>query len=263
MIQLQGVTKRCRGHNLVLDGVDLTVAEGDVVVVSGATGAGKSTLLGLVYAATVPDVGVVEVFGRNVAKLRRTSLALLRQRIGVVPEHLGLLPDRSALDNVALALEIRAESLRTMRARAAEALGEVGLGCDVDAPVRALSFGQRQLVALARALVRDPAVLIADEPSAHLDQAGCDTLVSRVCAGTSRGMASLLSSNDPRLLDAAEQHGWRRVELCGGTLRARSRTPAWDGDLAVTADDYYESFELIAEDNVIPFPLAAQAGGLE
>lgn len=234
-----------------------------MVLISGPTGSGKTTLMEFLYAAEIADSGTVEMFGRDVAKLRRSSLALLRKHIGVVPQRLALLDDRSALHNVALALEICAEPRQTMHTRAAEALGRVGLACEVDTPVHELSTGQKQLVAVARALVREPDILVADEPSTYLDETGREALMTLLDEGSRRGAAAVVATNDHKLLGAGAHFGWRHMELHEGILRMiADRKPmhdigAGDGD---TASDY-ESYELEVEDNVVPFPLVAHAGG--
>lgn len=264
MIQLHGVCRRYRGRRQqpVLQGVDLCVQAGEVVLLSGAAGSGKTTLLELVYAAQMPDSGTVEVFGRDLSRLRRSSLTLLRQCIGVVPQTLTLLEDRSALDNVALALEVQAEPRQRMRARAAEALGAVGLACEADTPVSELSSGQKQLVALARALVRGPSILVADEPTTHMDTDGRKTLVQLLATGAADGAVAVVATNDHRLLSMGAHHGWRHVELHQGTLWAIANRDSEHHAQSDTEGGDYESIEVTVESNVVPFPLAAQAGGL-
>ncbi len=270
MIQLHGVHKRYRGRREkdVLLGVDLHVEAGDVVLVSGAASSGKTTLLELLYGACSADSGTVEVFGRDVAKLRRSSLALLRRRLGIVPQSLALLPGRSALDNVALALEVRAEPRRLIRSAAAEALSLVGLACDVDTPVSELSMGQRQLVAVARAISRQPAILIADEPSAHLDNPSRDLLVDVLGRMQDRGGAAVIATNDHKLLGLGAYRCWRHLELRQGALTVIAERRRVTASEEEAPEDAYESIEVNIDidvdirDNVLPFPLVAQAGGL-
>src|SRR5262245_26890333 len=127
MIALEGVTKRFGRHGevIALDGVSLTVAEGELVLLTGPSGAGKTTLLRLLFAAARPDAGRVSVFGRDLGRLRRSSIPYLRRNVGVVFQDFKLLPDRTALENVALALEICALPRRPMRQRAADVLASV------------------------------------------------------------------------------------------------------------------------------------------
>jgi ABC-type ATPase involved in cell division len=275
MIAIEGVTKRYAGRpDPVLRGLDLRAAPGEVVLVSGETGAGKTTLLELCYAAGFADEGSVALFGRDVARLRRSSIALLRRRLGVVPQDLALLEERTALQNVALALEIRAVPRAELSVRAAAALGALDLAPLADTPVAELSMGQRQRVAIARAVVGEPMVLVADEPSAHLDAVGVEQLIDVLETLAARDASALLTSNDPRLWQAALRCGWRHLELRDGRFAAGDAAPdeteLSDLDIEeaapieITAADA-ASEDPVAEDeaipNVVPFPITARAGG--
>jgi cell division transport system ATP-binding protein len=249
-----------------------------VVLLSGDTGAGKSVLLGMLHGAHEADDGTIEMFGRDLARLRRSSIALLRQCLGIVPADLALLDDRTALDNVALALEVRALPRREVRLRAAAALGAVGLACEVDVLIAELSLGERQRVALARAAVAEPEVILADEPSAHLDNAGRAMLIETLCAVQARGGAALVATCDHKLLAAGAHHGWRHVEISGGSLRVVAKRPH---ENRVIPSDDYELIEVTGEispdgvlgpihsdtassastADVVPFPLVASGGG--
>ncbi len=232
MIELRGVhLERAdgAGGRAVLDGVDLEVGDGEVVVITGPTGSGKSTLLSLLYGAAVADAGQVRLFGHDVRRLRRSSIALLRRRVGVVPQQLRLLADRTAVANVALALEVRGERPRAARLRAAEMLSRVGLAAAVDRPVELLSSGEAQRVAIARAAVGEPALLLLDEPTAHQDDAGRELVIELL----SRGSGVAVSS-DPELLAAARMRDWPVFELSGGHLVSTVPAPL---QLPLTSDD--------------------------
>lgn len=272
MIELHGVSKRYRGRSgePIFAGVNLRVDAGEVVLVSGDTGSGKSTLLKLLYAAEFCDRGEVRVFGRNLARLRRSSIALLRRHVSVVPQAFALLSELSALHNVALALEVRAEPRRDLMVRSAEALSILGLGAHVDTPVSELSTGQRQRVAIARALVGDPSVLVADEPTAHLDGPGRDVLIDQIIHVQSQNGAAVVATNDHRLLAAGARYGWRHVELRAGTMHVvahREPLPIGgyasyqveledDGD---AGSDRVDEWEEVSQTNVVPFPRSMRA----
>lgn len=277
MIELQGVSKgyRGRGDAPVFADVDLSVDAGEVVLVSGETGTGKSSLLKLLYAADFADRGEVHVFGRNLARLRRSSIALLRRYVGVVPQSFALLSNLSALRNVALALEVRAEARRTMLVRSAEALSAMGMGAEAETTVSDLSIGQRQRVAIARALVGEPSVLVADEPTAHLDGPGREAFFDQLIELQSRGGAAIVATNDYRMLSAGARFGWRHMELQSGTLHLiAERQPQLIGgyasyqvELAGDDDEVAEveridEWEEVSETNVVPFPVARRAGGV-
>jgi NitT/TauT family transport system ATP-binding protein len=149
------------GRLLVLDGVSFSVAEREIVCVVGPNGSGKSTLLRLIAGLLTPDAGTIEIDGRPVAASD--------PRVALVFQEPRLLPWRRAIDNVALPLELAGVSGSERRRRAAELVGVVGLAGFERAFPRQLSGGMRQRLALARALVRDPSVLLLDEPFSALD----------------------------------------------------------------------------------------------
>jgi len=172
VIQLEGLRKTysTRGGPVVaVDGVDLTVAEGEVYGVVGRSGAGKSTLLRLVNLLERPDAGTVSVAGRTLTGLSQKGLRRERQRIGMVHQHFALLRSRTAAGNVAFALEVMGVPRAERAARVRELLDLVGLADRADAYPAQLSGGQRQRVGIARALAGRPKVLLSDEATSALD----------------------------------------------------------------------------------------------
>lgn len=161
----------------VLRGVDLTVRRGEVVAIVGASGAGKSTLLQLLGALDRPTSGDIWLEGSRYADLEPDGLADLRnRRIGFVFQFHHLLREFSALENVMLPLEIAGTPARQARSRAEELLAEVGLAGRMSHRPAELSGGEQQRCAVARALVHDPSLVLADEPSGNLDHANSDRL---------------------------------------------------------------------------------------
>ncbi|MFH0900378.1 MAG: ATP-binding cassette domain-containing protein, partial [Pseudomonadota bacterium] len=148
MIRLERVTKRYGRHReiVALNAVSVEVGEGELVLLTGPSGAGKTTMLRLVFAAERPDEGRVLIYGRDISRLRRSSIPYLRRNVGVVFQDFKLLPSRSVLENVAVSLEIRALPRREIRQRAADALASVGLGWKVSLLPRHLSAGEQQRV---------------------------------------------------------------------------------------------------------------------
>ena len=169
MIKFDSVFKRYPPGLDALSDVTLEVAAGELVVVSGHSGAGKSTLLKLIAAIERPTTGSVLVNGQNIGALKRQALPFLRRNLGLVFQDQKLLFDRSAFENVMLPLSIAgfppAESAKRVRA----ALDKVGLLARERAMPIALSGGEQQRLAIARAVVNRPNLLLADEPTAHLD----------------------------------------------------------------------------------------------
>jgi putative ABC transport system ATP-binding protein len=181
MYELRGVTKRyTRGKETVhaLDGVDLTVPDGDRLVIQGPTGGGKSTLLQMIGALDRPSEGEIVFDGVDLAKLSEARLTKVRsESIGFVFQSFNLIPTLNAQENVETALVPLGVKGAERRERAAEALKSVGLGERLGHLPSEMSGGQQQRVAIARALVKQPKVLLADEPTGNLDEGMRDEIM--------------------------------------------------------------------------------------
>ncbi|MGK3937432.1 ABC transporter ATP-binding protein [Streptomyces caeruleatus] len=181
MYELRSVTKRySRGKATVdaLAGVDLTIADGDRLVIQGPTGGGKSTLLQMLGGLDKPTEGEVVLDGTDLAKLSEARLTRVRsENIGFVFQSFNLIPTLTAQENVETALVPLGVKAKERRERAAEALASVGLGERLRHLPSELSGGQQQRVAIARALVKEPKVLLADEPTGNLDESMRDEIM--------------------------------------------------------------------------------------
>ncbi|MFE3633944.1 ABC transporter ATP-binding protein [Streptomyces sp. NPDC059168] len=181
MYELRNVTKHyTRGRETVhaLDGVDLTIPDGDRLVIQGPTGGGKSTLLQMLGALDRPTSGEVVLDGTDLAGLPEARLTRVRsENIGFVFQSFNLIPTLTAQENVETALVPLGVRARERRERAAEALNSVGLGERAAHLPSELSGGQQQRVAIARALVKRPKVLLADEPTGNLDEGMRDEIM--------------------------------------------------------------------------------------
>ena len=177
MIQFQHVAKRYAPDLCALDNINLEIHKGELVLLSGASGAGKSTLLKLVYREEEPSAGKILVEGRNLQSFNGRAVAKLRRRVGLVFQEFKLLANLSALENIALAAEIAGTARKAAQARAEQLLVELGLASRRHAKPDALSGGEQQRVAVARALVNRPTLILADEPTGNLDgTAAAETL---------------------------------------------------------------------------------------
>ncbi len=169
IVAFQAVGMRYGRAPEVLRDIDLTLAPGSFHFLTGASGAGKSSLLKLIYLAHRPSRGLISLFGQDVSLMGRRELPALRRRIGVVFQEFRLLEHLSAFDNVALPLRIAGQRPESYRADVAELLAWVGLGKRMHAMPATLSGGEKQRLAIARAVVAKPDILLADEPTGNVD----------------------------------------------------------------------------------------------
>ncbi|NKQ27210.1 ABC transporter ATP-binding protein [Streptomyces galbus] len=201
MYELRGVTKRyTRGKETVhaLDGVDLTIADGDRLVIQGPTGGGKSTLLQMLGGLDRPTSGEVVLDGTDLARLSEARLTRVRsENIGFVFQSFNLIPTLTAQENVETALVPLGVKVRERRERAAEALRSVGLGERLGHLPSEMSGGQQQRVAIARALVKQPKVLLADEPTGNLDEGMRDEIMDVLeTLWKERGLTFIMVTHD-------------------------------------------------------------------
>jgi putative ABC transport system ATP-binding protein len=225
MIEVRNLTKTLTSgvHRVeVLRGIDLAVAEHEVVAVEGPSGSGKSTLLGLLAGFDTPTSGSIRLAGQDITGMDEDELALLRGRIlGFVFQSYNLIPTLTAEENVMLPMELRGDS-RGAAARASELLDAVGLAERGTHYPAQLSGGEQQRVALARAFAGNPSILLADEPTGNLDTAtGAMVLELLLALNRREGTTLVLVTHDPALSRVAD----RTVRLRDGRI-VEERVPA-------------------------------------
>ncbi len=200
MISFSSVIKRYPGGQEGLRGISFAIEAGQFAFVAGHSGAGKSTLLKLIPAIERPSGGVVLVNGQNIGALKRAALPYLRRNLGIVFQDQKLLYDRSVYDNVMLPLAFSELGGREAARRARAALEKVGLLAREKANPIQLSGGEQQRLAIARAVVNRPSVLIADEPTANLD-AGSAAAILEIFADFNKvGVTVLVATHDEALI---------------------------------------------------------------
>ncbi|AIQ26337.1 cell division ATP-binding protein FtsE [Paenibacillus sp. FSL E2-8871] len=169
MIEMQDVWKTYPNGTHALQGVSVKIDRNEFVYVVGPSGAGKSTFMKLIYREEVPTKGQISVGGFNIGKLKQRKIPYVRRNIGVVFQDFRLLPRMTAYENIAFAMEVIEAPKKVIKKRVNEVLDLVGLKNKANREPSQLSGGEQQRIAIARAIVNNPSVIIADEPTGNLD----------------------------------------------------------------------------------------------
>jgi len=221
IVKLENVKKIYRQGKVdvpALRGLSLEIRKGEFTAICGPSGSGKTTILNLIGALDVPTSGKVLVEGRDLGSLGRGALSRLRRdRIGFVFQAYNLVPVLSAFENAELIMALQGASAKRRRERVMGLLAEVGLeGMEHRRPDQ-LSGGQQQRVAIARAIASDPAVVLADEPTANVDSETADRLLGIMeQLNEGRGVTFIFSTHDPKVMDRAR----RVVHLVDGQVES-------------------------------------------
>jgi cell division transport system ATP-binding protein len=214
MVELQNVSVSFEGQ-LVLDKIDFTMKRGEFVYLVGQTGAGKSSLMRLLYMDLKPNNGRVKVAGYDSKTITNNEIPLLRRKLGVIFQDFRLLDDRSVFENVAFALYVTNTGRTDIKKKVLHALSDVGLSHKRNQMPNELSGGEQQRVVIARAIINEPSILLADEPTGNLDPGVSAEIMELLKKINMRGTAILMSTHNYELV---KKYPARIVQLVDGKL---------------------------------------------
>jgi cell division transport system ATP-binding protein len=216
VIRFEHVTQEFPRVGAALNDVSFHIRKGEFVFLTGHSGAGKTTALRLIHGSEPPSSGEVRVGGYDTRQLSGRDTAMLRRKIGYVFQDFRLLTDRTAAENVAFALEVTGARKSVVRAKVGRLLAQVGLASKASSLPSELSGGEQQRVAVARALVNDPMLLLADEPTGNLDERATRGIYELFRSINAAGTAVFLATHDADLIRRSSS--FRVMELDHGTL---------------------------------------------
>jgi cell division transport system ATP-binding protein len=216
VIKLINVYKEFPRSGLALKNASFHLRKGEFAFLTGPSGAGKTTVLQLIHMVERPTDGEVRVSGFSSGRMRRRDIPKLRRRVGMVFQNFRLLRDRTAAENVAFALEVTGARRSEMKAKVQRLLAHVGLAARAGAYPDELSGGEQQRIAIARALIHDPVVLLADEPMGNLDERAARSVFELMRDINASGTAVLMATHDVELVRRYSQY--RVIELSEGAI---------------------------------------------
>jgi len=202
MIEFQHITKKYPGNIVALDDVSFKINKGEFVALVGPSGAGKSTLIKILIREELPTSGRILVADRDIFQLRERELPYYRRKVGVIYQDFKLLAKKTVTENVAFALEVANLTPRVIKKRVDEMLTLVGLESRANALSEELSGGEKQRVSIARALVHEPKLLIADEPTGNLDPVNSWEIVELLFKINKQGTIVLLATHNKEIVDS-------------------------------------------------------------
>ncbi len=216
IIRLFNVSKRF-GGKLALKDISLEIKQGEFVFISGPSGAGKSTLLKILYLAEKASEGQILIDGMNLARISSSKLPFLRRRFGMVFQDYKLIPSRTVYENVALVLEAAGKKPSYIRKKVVQVLRNTGMEKKLKALPPTLSGGEQQRVAVARAVVGEPSIILADEPTGSLDSSSAQTILDLLMEYHKNGATILVASHNLHLLESNVRG--RNIEIKDGTIK--------------------------------------------
>jgi cell division transport system ATP-binding protein len=215
VIRFENVSKTYPNGTIALKNVSVEINKGDFVFLVGSSGSGKTSFLRLVLREELPDAGVIHVSGKNVLKMPKWRVPYLRRNIGCVFQDFRLLPNKTVFENVAFALEVIGRPSETIKTQVTQVLDVVGLADKADNLPSELSGGEQQRVAVARAFVNRPILLLADEPTGNLDPANSEAIMQLLERINKAGTTVVMATHDKGLVDRMRK---RVIEMVDGEL---------------------------------------------
>ena len=203
-------------NELLLKDITFKIKKGDFVYLTGRSGVGKSSILKLIYFDEFPDSGNVTVNNYSSSKIMNNEIPVLRRTVGVIFQDYKLLPDRNVFENVAFALRVTGAKSKEISKKVVRALTEVGMGHKRNQYPAQLSGGEQQLTAIARALINDPFVLLADEPTGNLDSKAANQIMNILEKVNQRGTAVLMATHNLNMIKQFPHH---RLNLENGEIK--------------------------------------------
>lgn len=219
MIQFQKVSKHY-GNQTALRDITFSVEKGDMAFITGPSGSGKTTLLRLIYLAEKPDEGTISIGEWETGKIKESDIPIVRRNMGFVFQDFRLLNNRNVFDNVALALRIRGVDEKEVKTRVFESLKSVNLRHKTDSHPAALSGGEQQRVVIARAIVSEPAIILADEPTGNVDPDTAAGIVKTFKDINIKGTTILIATHNRELF---RNTGRKVLRLDNGNLVGEER----------------------------------------
>jgi cell division transport system ATP-binding protein len=227
MIVLEDVRKVYEPDVVALDGVSFVIDKGEFVFVVGASGSGKSTIVRLLLKELEPTDGRIIVGGRDLGRLKRSKVPLLRRNVGCVFQDFKLLRDRTAFENVAYALKVQGEPSGSIRGKVPEVLNLVGLAHKMNSRPDELSGGEQQRVSIARAVVNHPPLLVCDEPTGNLDPDTSVGIMQLLYKINRAGTTILMVTHDREMVDKMRR---RVIALDNGRLMRDERRGGYESE---------------------------------
>ena len=227
MIELKDVTKVYEGDVTGVEHINLKIEDGEFVFIVGESGSGKSTLLKLLMRELIPDEGSIIIDGQDITKLRRGKVAELRRNMGIVFQDYRLLSSRTVYENVAFALEVIEVPPKKIQRSVPAALNLVGLAHKAKSLPNGISGGEQQRTAIARAIVNNPHLVLADEPTGNLDPRNSEEIMDVLDAINRRGTTVIVATHDRDIVDEMQK---RVIHIENGSIVRDSEEGGYDDE---------------------------------